>query len=212
MAARGAERLRPRRQTTAARRWRRARRRSKARRHRRVLPGAVYFLMSFIAPTTPSAGVRIVGGDIGKRDRAHPAADARVDGDVLLAVGPEVGDRVADDARRDVELPELGAGARVERLEPAVHRPVEHHVAAGGEHAAVDRETCRPSRPRPCGCARRPTRPARPDSRPGPDTSSRRRRDTACRRCSSPRCPRSPCRCCAPGCRAARCAARTPTG
>ena len=38
-----------------------------------------------------------------------------------------------------VELPELLAGARVERLEPAVALAVEHEVAGRGEHAADQR-------------------------------------------------------------------------
>src|SRR4051794_5615965 len=44
-------------------------------------------------------GVRIVGRDLREGDRAHPAADAGIDGDVLLAVRTKIGDRVADDAR-----------------------------------------------------------------------------------------------------------------
>src|SRR4026207_2136964 len=41
--------------------------------------------------------VWIVGGDGWERDGAHPPANARIDGDVLLAVGSEICDRVADD-------------------------------------------------------------------------------------------------------------------
>src|SRR5438477_1199390 len=84
--------------------------------------------------------VRIVGGDIRERDRAHPAADARVDGDVLPAIRADVRDWVRDDTRGDVKLPKLGAGAGVGCFEPAVHRAVEHDIAAGREHTAVDRK------------------------------------------------------------------------
>src|SRR3954470_4566854 len=41
-------------------------------------------------------GVRVVAGALREGDRAHPAADAGIDGDVLLAVRTKVGDRVAD--------------------------------------------------------------------------------------------------------------------
>src|SRR3954464_12176524 len=43
--------------------------------------------------------VRIVGGDLREGARPHPAADAGIDGDVLLPVRTRVGDRIADDAR-----------------------------------------------------------------------------------------------------------------
>src|SRR5690606_9797157 len=83
--------------------------------------------------------VRIVVGDVGKRRRAHPAADPGIDGDVLLAIRTEVRDRVADDPGAGLELPQFPPGARVHCLEPAFERAVEDHVAAGDEHAAVER-------------------------------------------------------------------------
>src|SRR5581483_1230890 len=55
-------------------------------------------------------GVRIISGNFRERDRTHPSADARVDGDVLFAVRTEIRDRVADDPRRAVELPQLRPG------------------------------------------------------------------------------------------------------
>src|SRR5678816_191939 len=68
---------------------------------------------------------RIFGADAGGDADARPATDAREHGDVLLAVGPHVRHRVADDARRGLELPDLLTGLGVERLEPALHRAVE---------------------------------------------------------------------------------------
>ncbi len=51
-------------------------------------------------------GGRIFSADARGHADTGPAADARVDGHVLLAIGREVGHRVADDARRGLELPE----------------------------------------------------------------------------------------------------------
>src|SRR6185369_15640033 len=103
-------------------------------------PGRRLLLDLLLRADDAQRRVGVVGRDVGERHRAHPAADTRVDGHVLLAVWAAVGNRIADDARRAVELPQLIAGARVDRLEPAVHRAVEHDVAGGGEHAAVERE------------------------------------------------------------------------
>ena len=44
--------------------------------------------------------------EIARDDRARPAADAGEHGDVLLAVRAAVGDRLADDPRAGLELPE----------------------------------------------------------------------------------------------------------
>src|SRR5215204_4983739 len=77
-----------------------------------------------------------VAGD----DRTRPAADAGQDGDVLLAVRPAIGRRLADDPGAGLELPQRLAGAGVDRLEPALHGSVEDDVAGGGERAAPDRE------------------------------------------------------------------------
>ena len=57
-----------------------------------------------------------------------------------LPSGPAIGDRLADDPGAGLELPQQLAGARVDRLEPAVHRAVEDDVAGGRERAAPDRE------------------------------------------------------------------------
>src|SRR5688500_19022422 len=81
-------------------------------------------------------GGRVARIEVVRDDRAGPAADAVEDGDVLPSVGPAVGDRLRDDAGRRAEAPEQLAGARVERLEPAVHRAVEDDVAGRRERAA----------------------------------------------------------------------------
>ena len=83
-------------------------------------------------------GVGIVGGDGRQRACAHPAADAGVDGDILLAVGAGEGDGIADDARGGFELPENFSAVRIDGAEPALHGSVEDEIAAGGKHAAVD--------------------------------------------------------------------------
>src|SRR5439155_24253098 len=82
-----------------------------------------------------------VGGIVGSHvagEQEPVAADPGVDGDVLLAVRAAKRNRRADDTRADLELPELAAGARVRRLEPAVERAVKHHVAGGDDAAAPD--------------------------------------------------------------------------
>src|SRR5215212_831674 len=76
--------------------------------------------------------------EIARDDGAGPAADAAHDGDVLLAVGAAVGDRLADDSRRGLELPQRFSTARVDGFEPAVHRAVEHDVAFRRERTAPD--------------------------------------------------------------------------
>src|SRR6266571_2984684 len=88
----------------------------------------------------PKGGRGIVRSDAERNAGPRPAAYPGEHGDVLLAVGPQVGHRVADDARRALELPQLGAGGGINRLEPAFHRPVEHHAAGRRQSAAVRRE------------------------------------------------------------------------
>src|SRR2546426_5094297 len=79
----------------------------------------------------------IFGADAERHAGAGPAADPREHGDVLLAVRPEVGHRVADDARRALEPPQLGPGRGINRLEPAFHRAVEHDAAGRRQGPAV---------------------------------------------------------------------------
>src|SRR5712691_2714716 len=50
---------------------------------------------------------RIFGADAERHAGSGPAADAREDGNVLLAVGPEVRHRVADDPGGRLEPPQL---------------------------------------------------------------------------------------------------------
>src|SRR4051794_21131616 len=52
-------------------------------------------------------GGGVAGVESAGDDRAGPAADAGEDRDVLLAVGPLVGDRLADDAGAALEFPKL---------------------------------------------------------------------------------------------------------
>src|SRR4051812_5995502 len=80
---------------------------------------------------------RVLVADSGGDADAGPSADAGEDGDVLLAVGPEVRHRVADDPGRSLEPPEILAGLPVDRLEPAFHGSVEDEAASGGERPAI---------------------------------------------------------------------------
>src|SRR5690606_4703688 len=65
---------------------------------------------------------------------AGPSADAGVSADVLLPV-VLVGEDVADDSRRRLELPELLAVLRAHGLDIAFERSVEHDVAGGRQRA-----------------------------------------------------------------------------
>src|SRR5215204_6212912 len=81
-------------------------------------------------------GARVPGVEAAGDDRTRPSAHARQNGDVLLAVGPAVRDRLPDDPRARLELPERLAGSRVHGLEPSLHRAVERDVPRGDERAA----------------------------------------------------------------------------
>src|SRR5581483_9596816 len=72
---------------------------------------------------------RIRGREVAGDDGAGPSAHAGEYGDVLLAVRAFVRDRLSDDSGTGLELPQLLAAARVDRLEPPVHRSVEGDVA-----------------------------------------------------------------------------------
>src|SRR6185312_10751264 len=74
--------------------------------------------------------------EIAGHDRACPTANPGKDGDVLPAVRPSIAYRLADDARRCLELPKQLAGLGFHRLEPTLHRPVKHHIACGDQRTA----------------------------------------------------------------------------
>src|SRR3954465_76278 len=59
------------------------------------------------------------------------ATEARVDGNVLLAIGTAEGDGIPDHARPHLELGEPPSGAGVHRLEPAVECAVKGHASGG---------------------------------------------------------------------------------
>ena len=69
-------------------------------------------------------------------DRAAPATHARKHRHILFPVGTLVGHRLADNPGAGFELPQRLPAARVESLEPAVHRSVEDHIARGHHGAA----------------------------------------------------------------------------
>src|SRR2546428_9033369 len=84
-----------------------------------------------------------VGGIVGShvaRQKEPVAADAGVDRDVLLAVRSAKRNGCPHDARTDLELPQLPAGARVGGFEPAVPRSQKDDVTGGDDAAAPDRE------------------------------------------------------------------------
>src|SRR5213082_2406774 len=85
-------------------------------------------------------GGRILRADPQSDARSRPTTHAGQHGDVLLAVGPQVRHRVPDDAGGRLELPQLGAGRGVDRLEPAFHGAVEHDTARRGQGATVGRQ------------------------------------------------------------------------
>src|SRR5688572_13893667 len=76
-----------------------------------------------------------VGGDIAGDEDAHVATEPGVDRDVLLSVGADIRDRVADDAGPELEPPELLAGVGIDSLEPSVERAVEDDIAGSHERA-----------------------------------------------------------------------------
>src|SRR5690606_16423849 len=70
----------------------------------------------------------------------RPTPDTCQNRHILAAVGPQIGDRLADDAGAGPELPENVAGGGVDCLEPPVRRPVEDYVSGCGDGAAPDGE------------------------------------------------------------------------
>src|SRR5689334_23234357 len=85
-------------------------------------------------------GGRILGADAERHTGAGPAAHSGEHGDVLLAVGPQIGHRVADDAGGRLELPQERAGGRIDRLQPAFHRAVEHDARGRRQRATIRRQ------------------------------------------------------------------------
>src|SRR6266511_342939 len=69
------------------------------------------------------------------------AADSRVDGDALLAVGPNEGHRAPDDAGWQLRLEQHPPRSGIDRLEPPVHGAVEDQVTGRGEDSAIYWET-----------------------------------------------------------------------
>src|SRR4051812_47542290 len=57
-----------------------------------------------------------------------------------MRVRSTVCDGLADDAGAGLELPQRRSSARVDGLEPTVHRSIERDVSAGDERSAPDRQ------------------------------------------------------------------------
>src|SRR5688572_7538248 len=91
-----------------------------------------------LAPSRACGGVARV--ELVDHDRAGPTANAGENGDVLLAVGTAISDRLTDDSRGGLRAPQLLTRPRVDGFEPAIHRAVEDHVAGGCQCAAPRHE------------------------------------------------------------------------
>src|SRR4051794_10039098 len=63
--------------------------------------------------------------DLGVGHHTRPAADARQDRDILLSVGPAIGDRLADEPGAGSELPQHVPVLGIHNFEKAVHGAVE---------------------------------------------------------------------------------------
>src|SRR6266513_5029193 len=70
------------------------------------------------------------------RQQCPVPAETGIHRHVLPAVGAAVGDRVTDDTGTDLELRQHLSRPGIHRLEPAVERTVESHVAGGHQRAA----------------------------------------------------------------------------
>src|SRR3954454_7950339 len=88
----------------------------------------------------PERGARVSDIQAAGHNGPGPAAHPGEHGHVFLAVRSPVHNRLADDPRANLELPDLGAVSGVERLEPAIHRPVEHDISGSHHRSAPDRE------------------------------------------------------------------------
>src|SRR5689334_12868577 len=80
-------------------------------------------------------GGRVPRIEAARDDRAGPSAHTREHRDVLLSIRPAIRNRLPDDPGRRLVLPQERTRARIHRLEPSLHRAVEHHVARRGERA-----------------------------------------------------------------------------
>src|SRR5262245_65635977 len=110
---------------------------SRQRKHRQLAAERSVVAQASVAADGAQAGGRI--RETGRQTDTGPAADARKDRDVLLAV-ILVGRDVADDAGRSLELVELLAGLGVDGLQIAFERAVEHHAAGSGQGTRPHRE------------------------------------------------------------------------
>src|SRR3954454_1762555 len=107
------------------------------REHRQLAAEGGVVVESRVAADRAETGGRI--GEACRKADAGPAADAGEHGDVLLAL-VRVGHHVSDDAGGSLELVELLPGLRVDRLQIALERAVEDHVARRRERARPHRE------------------------------------------------------------------------
>src|SRR5690349_19859914 len=88
-------------------------------------------------------GGRVARGESTRNDRARPAADTREYRHVLLPGRPTITNRLPDDPRATLELPQQRTALRIDRLEPTVHRAVENNIARRHERAAPHRKVFR---------------------------------------------------------------------
>src|SRR6185503_16860702 len=76
----------------------------------------------------PERRTRVSDIQTAGHDSPGPAPHPGQHGHIFLAVGAAIHDRLPHDPRAHLELPQLGPVSRIKRLEPAVHRAVEHDV------------------------------------------------------------------------------------
>src|SRR5262249_16811131 len=70
------------------------------------------------------------------RKQEPVAAETRVHRHILFSIWACIGHRIAHDSRAYFEFLEEFAGLRIDRLEPAVERSVEHDIPGGDESSA----------------------------------------------------------------------------
>src|SRR5213078_4639374 len=75
-----------------------------------------------------------------RNDCSSPTADARQDGDVLLAIRTFVRRGLSNNSRTGLELPEKSPAFCIDGLEPPIERAVKDDISSGRERAAPHRE------------------------------------------------------------------------
>src|SRR6476646_1228836 len=75
-----------------------------------------------------------------RNDRSGPTTNACQYRDILLTVRTTITNRLPDDSRTTLELPQQRSALRIDRFEPTIHRAVKNHVARRGESPTPHRK------------------------------------------------------------------------